>query len=104
MDLTATPHKIRSTPSKRRSFIDMLELRDKLLMRGSSDSKNKNGSNMSVASEDAHAQAMVASFCGRSFDDGETNEIAARIRRATTNINLEIETLLEFLTHKGAIG
>lgn len=35
---------------------------------------------------------------------GETNEIAARIRRATMNINVEIETLLEFLTHKGAIG
>ncbi|KAI6233663.1 CRC domain-containing protein [Aphelenchoides fujianensis] len=104
LDLTATPHKIRSTPSKRRSFIDMLELRDKLLMRGSSDTRNKNGSNMSVASEDAHAQAMVASFCGRSFDDGETNEIAQRIRRATANINVEIETLLEFLTHKGAIG
>jgi hypothetical protein len=64
---------------------------------------------------------MVASFCGRSFDDNETNEIAQRnftfyyvaeasnfdlldIRRATTNINLEIETLLEYLTHKGAIG
>lgn len=55
-------------------------------------------------SEDAHAQAMVASFCGRSFDDGETNEIAQRIRRATANINVEIETLLEFLTHKGAVG
>ena len=39
------------------------------------------GSNSSVASEDAQAQAMVASFCGRSFDDGETNEIAQRIRR-----------------------
>lgn len=47
---------------------------------------------------------MVASFCGRSFDDSETNEIAQRIRRATANINVEIETLLEFLTHKGAIG
>jgi hypothetical protein len=35
---------------------------------------------------------------------GETNEIAARIRRATMNINVEIETLLEFLAHKGAIG
>ncbi|KAI6176398.1 CRC domain-containing protein [Aphelenchoides bicaudatus] len=104
LDLTATPHKIRSTPSKRRSFIDMLELRDKLLMRGSSESRNKNGSSVSVASEDAHAQAMVTSFCGRSFDDGETNEIAARIRRATMNINVEIETLLEFLAHKGAIG
>jgi len=45
---------------------------------------------------------MVASFCGRSFDDGETNEIAQRIRKATANINLEIETLMEFLTHKGA--
>lgn len=45
---------------------------------------------------------MVASFCGRSFDDSETNEIAQRIRRATTNINVEIETLLEFLTHKSA--
>lgn len=56
------------------------------------------------SSEDAHAQAMVASFCGRSFDDGETNEIAARIRRATANINVEIETLLEFLTHKGALA
>ena len=55
-------------------------------------------------SDDAHAQAMVASFCGRSFDDSETNEIAQRIRRATANINVEIETLLEFLTHKGAIG
>ncbi|KAK0396514.1 hypothetical protein QR680_001746 [Steinernema hermaphroditum] len=105
LDLTATPHKIRSTPSKRRSFIDMHELRDKLLMRGSSsDAKNKNGSSVSVASEDAHAQAMVASFCGRSFDDSETNEIAQRIRRATANINVEIETLLEFLTHKGALG
>uniref|UniRef100_A0A914EIQ3 CRC domain-containing protein n=1 Tax=Acrobeloides nanus TaxID=290746 RepID=A0A914EIQ3_9BILA len=106
LDLTATPHKIRSTPSKRRSFIDMLELRDKLLMRGSShdSARSKTGSNMSVASEDAHAQAMVASFCGRSFDDNETNEIAQRIRRATANINVEIETLLEFLTHKGAIG
>ncbi|GMT06497.1 hypothetical protein PENTCL1PPCAC_28671, partial [Pristionchus entomophagus] len=103
LDLTATPHKIRSTPSKRRSFIDMHELRDKLLMRTSDHSK-KNGSNMSVASDDAHAQAMVASFCGRSFDDGETNEIAQRIRRATANINVEIETLLEFLTHKGALA
>ncbi|CAD5213341.1 unnamed protein product [Bursaphelenchus okinawaensis] len=103
LDLTATPHKIRSTPSKRRSFTGMLELKDKLLHRGQSD-KNKNGSNVSVASEEAHAQAMVASFCGRSFDDGETNEIAQRIRRATANINVEIETLLEFLTHKGAIG
>ncbi|PAV65783.1 hypothetical protein WR25_23237 [Diploscapter pachys] len=55
-------------------------------------------------SEDAQAQAMVASFCGRSFDDCETDEIAQRIRRATANINLEIETLLEFLTHKGAIS
>lgn len=45
---------------------------------------------------------MVASFCGRSFDDGETNEIAQRIRRATANINTEIETLLEFLTRKCA--
>ncbi|VDK42610.1 unnamed protein product [Anisakis simplex] len=105
LDLTATPHKIRSTPSKRRSFIDMIELRDKLLLRHSNDSnKGKNGSNVSVASDDAHAQAMVASFCGRSFDDGETNEIAQRIRRATANINVEIETLLEFLTHKGAVG
>uniref|UniRef100_A0A1I7RQP8 APOBEC_N domain-containing protein n=1 Tax=Bursaphelenchus xylophilus TaxID=6326 RepID=A0A1I7RQP8_BURXY len=103
LDLTATPHKIRSTPSKRRSFTGMLELKDKLLHRGQSD-KNKNGSNVSVASEEAHAQAMVASFCGRSFDDGETNEIAQRIRRATANINVEIEALLEFLTHKGAIG
>lgn len=102
LDLTATPHKIRSTPSKRRSFIDMLELRDKLLLRHSD--KHKNGSNMSVASDDANAQAMVASFCGRSFDDGETNEIAQRIGRATANINVEIETLLEFLAHKGAIG
>ncbi|VDN01535.1 unnamed protein product [Thelazia callipaeda] len=102
LDLTATPHKIRSTPSKRRSFIDMLELRDKLLLRHSD--KSKNGSNISVASDDTHAQAMVASFCGRSFDDGETNEIAQRIRRATANINVEIETLLEFLMHKGAIG
>jgi hypothetical protein len=82
----------------------------------------KNGSNMSVArqgrdfsisfyfsfyfcsSEDAHAQAMVASFCGRSFDDGETNEIAQRIRKATASINMEIETLMEFLNHKGALG
>jgi hypothetical protein len=55
-------------------------------------------------SEDVHAQAMVASFCGRSFDEGETNEIAQRIRRATANISVEIETLLEFLTHKGALG
>jgi hypothetical protein len=55
----------------------------------------------SVASDDAHTQAMVASFCGRSFDDGETNEIAQRIRRATANINVEIESLMEFLTHKG---
>jgi hypothetical protein len=47
---------------------------------------------------------MVASFCGRSFDEGETNEIAQRIRRATANISVEIETLLEFLTHKGALG
>ncbi|VDK83778.1 unnamed protein product [Litomosoides sigmodontis] len=101
LDLTATPHKNRSTPSKRRSFIDMLELRDKLLLRHSE--KHKNGSNMSVASDDANAQAMVASFCGRSFDDGETNEIAQRIGRATANINVEIETLLEFLAHKGAI-
>uniref|UniRef100_A0AAF5DJ05 CRC domain-containing protein n=1 Tax=Strongyloides stercoralis TaxID=6248 RepID=A0AAF5DJ05_STRER len=104
LDLTATPHKIRSTPSKRRSFIDMLELRDKLLHRHTDNKKDKSGSNVSVASEDAHAQAMVASFCGRSFDDGETNEIAQRIRRATANINVEIETLLEFLTHKGAIA
>uniref|UniRef100_A0A0N5BYA4 CRC domain-containing protein n=1 Tax=Strongyloides papillosus TaxID=174720 RepID=A0A0N5BYA4_STREA len=103
LDLTATPHKIRSTPSKRRSFIDMLELRDKLLHRHTDNKKDKSGSNVSVASEDAHAQAMVASFCGRSFDDGETNEIAQRIRRATANINVEIETLLEFLTHKGAV-
>ncbi|CAG9535860.1 unnamed protein product [Cercopithifilaria johnstoni] len=102
LDLTATPHKIRSTPSKRRSFIDMFELRDKLLPRHSD--KHKNGSNMSVASDDANAQAMVASFCGRSFDDGETNEIAQRIGRATANINVEIETLLEFLAHKGAIS
>lgn len=106
LDLTATPHKIRSTPSKRRSFIDMLELRDKLHLNRSSDStpKTKNGSNTSVASDDAHAQAMVASFCGRSFDDGETNEIAQRIRRATGNINVEIESLLEFLTHKGNLA
>ncbi len=89
------------------SFIDMLELRDKLHLSRSTDSttgttpRGKNGSNMSVASEDAHAQAMVASFCGRSFDDGETNEIAQRIRRATGNMNVEIEALLEFLTHKG---
>ncbi|PAV69206.1 hypothetical protein WR25_01549 [Diploscapter pachys] len=102
LDLTATPHKIRSTPSKRRSFIDLLELRDKLL-RGTHDKRN-GGSSTSVASEDAQAQAMVASFCGRSFDDCETDEIAQRIRRATANINLEIETLLEFLTHKGAIS
>jgi len=110
LDLTATPHKnVRSTPSKRRSFIDMLELRDKLHLSRSTDAttgtgaapRGKNGSNMSVASEDAHAQAMVASFCGRSFDDGETNEIAQRIRRATGNMNVEIEALLEFLTHKG---
>uniref|UniRef100_A0A0N5AZH9 CRC domain-containing protein n=1 Tax=Syphacia muris TaxID=451379 RepID=A0A0N5AZH9_9BILA len=103
LDLTATPLKMRSTPSKRRSFIDMVELRDKLLLRHSSDSK-KTGSSSSVASEEAHAQAMVASFCGRSFDDGETNEIAQRIRRATANINVEIESLLEFLTLKGAVG
>ena len=49
LDLTATPHKIRSTPSKRRSFIDMHELRDKLLLRGSSETRNKNGSSVSVA-------------------------------------------------------
>ncbi|PIO66979.1 hypothetical protein TELCIR_11291 [Teladorsagia circumcincta] len=102
LDLTATPHKIKSTPSKRRSFIDLLELRDKL-MRTSTEHK-KNGSHVSVASEDAQAQAMVASFCGRSFDDCETDEIAQRIRRATANINVEIETLMEFLTHKGAIS
>ncbi|KHJ96004.1 hypothetical protein OESDEN_04035 [Oesophagostomum dentatum] len=47
LDLTATPHKIKSTPSKRRSFIDLLELRDKL-MRGSTEHK-KNGSHVSVA-------------------------------------------------------
>lgn len=47
---------------------------------------------------------MVASFCGRSFDDCETDEIAQRIRRATANINLEIETLMEFLNHKGALS
>jgi len=47
---------------------------------------------------------MVASFCGRSFDDGETNEIAQRIRKATASINMEIEALMEFLTHKGAIA
>jgi hypothetical protein len=46
---------------------------------------------------------MVASFCGRSFDDNETNEIAQRIRRATANINMEIETLLEFLTRKSTV-
>ncbi|ETN73377.1 hypothetical protein NECAME_18382 [Necator americanus] len=57
-----------------------------------------------VCIEDAQAQAMVASFCGRSFDDCETDEIAQRIRRATANINVEIETLMEFLTHKGAIS
>ncbi|KAK5978285.1 hypothetical protein GCK32_001154 [Trichostrongylus colubriformis] len=102
LDLTATPHKIKSTPSKRRSFIDLLELRDKL-MRTSTEHK-KNGSHVSVASEDAQAQAMVASFCGRSFDDCETDEIAQRIRRATANISVEIETLMEFLTHKGAIS
>ncbi|WKY12390.1 hypothetical protein Q1695_003738 [Nippostrongylus brasiliensis] len=102
LDLTATPHKIKSTPSKRRSFIDLLELRDKL-MRSSTEHK-KNGSHVSVASDDAQAQAMVASFCGRSFDDCETDEIAQRIRRATANINVEIETLMEFLTHKGAIS
>lgn len=88
----------------------MLELRDKLHLSRSTEStttttggapRGKNGSNMSVASEDAHAQAMVASFCGRSFDDSETNEIAQRIRRATGNMNVEIEALLEFLTHKG---
>ncbi|KAL3075081.1 hypothetical protein niasHT_034056 [Heterodera trifolii] len=111
LDLTATPHKIRTTPSKRRSFIDMHELRDKLLMRGGTSTEGggagkgaKNGSSVSVASEEAHAQAMVASFCGRSFDDGETNEIAQRIRKATASINLEIEALMEFLAHKGAIG
>lgn len=58
---------------------------------------------MRVFSDDAHAQAMVASFCGRSFDDNETNEIAQHIRRATANINIEIESLLEYLTHKGAL-
>ncbi|EYB84987.1 hypothetical protein Y032_0306g1989 [Ancylostoma ceylanicum] len=58
----------------------------------------------SFSSEDAQAQAMVASFCGRSFDDCETDEIAQRIRRATANINVEIETLMEFLTHKGALS
>uniref|UniRef100_A0A914HT76 CRC domain-containing protein n=2 Tax=Globodera rostochiensis TaxID=31243 RepID=A0A914HT76_GLORO len=110
LDLTATPHKIRTTPSKRRSFIDMHELRDKLLMRGGTSTEGgggkgaKNGSSVSVASEEAHAQAMVASFCGRSFDDGETNEIAQRIRKATASINMEIESLMEFLAHKGAIG
>lgn len=57
----------------------------------------------SVAADDAHTQAMVASFCGRSFDDSETNEIAQRIRRATGNINVEIDSLLEFLTHKGQL-
>ena len=56
------------------------------------------------SSEDAHAQAMVASFCGRSFDDGETNEIAQRIRKATASINMEIEARMEFWAHKGAIG
>ncbi|CAB3398410.1 unnamed protein product [Caenorhabditis bovis] len=104
LDLTATPHKIRSTPSKRRSFIDLHELRDKLLRSSSSDGNKKAGSHVSVASEDAQAQAMVASFCGRSFDDCETDEIAQRIRRATANINLEIETLMEFLNHKGALS
>lgn len=59
---------------------------------------------LSFSSEDAQAQAMVASFCGRSFDDCETDEIAQRIRRATANINLEIETLMEFLNHKGALS
>lgn len=102
---------------QRRSFIDMLELRDKLHFHRGGDKASKvtmvmptmamtlvmtqAGSNSSVASEDAQAQAMVASFCGRSFDDGETNEIAQRIRRATANINLEIEALMEYLTHKG---
>lgn len=102
LDLTATPHKIRSTPSKRRSFIDMLELRDKLHFR---DHKTKeSSSNSSLPNDDVHAQQMVASFCGRSFDDTETGEIAQRIRRATANIHLEIESLLEFLNQKGNSG
>lgn len=105
LDLTATPHKIRSTPSKRRSFIDMLELRDKLHLTGNhtdrSTGKSKDGSQASLPGEDAQTQQMVASLCGRSFDDTETNEIAQRIRRATTNIHLEIESLLEYLNQKG---
>uniref|UniRef100_A0A915IZW1 APOBEC-like N-terminal domain-containing protein n=1 Tax=Romanomermis culicivorax TaxID=13658 RepID=A0A915IZW1_ROMCU len=113
LDLTATPHKIRSTPSKRRSFIDLLELRDKLLFRdrggGGAGSgadhhghhKKENASYTSLPNDDVQAQQMVASFCGRSFDGSETGEIAQRIRRATANINLEIESLMEFLTQKG---
>lgn len=97
LDLTATPSKIRSTPSKRRSFLDMWELRDRLHW----PERKKDGSSSSLPTEDAHAQQMVASFCGRSFDDTETNEIAQRIRRATANINLEIESLMEFLNQKG---
>ncbi|VDO91640.1 unnamed protein product [Haemonchus placei] len=63
LDLTATPHKIKSTPSKRRSFIDLLELRDKL-MRGSTEHK-KNGSHVSVAS---HIAIQLRNrFCGPKY-------------------------------------
>lgn len=99
LDLTATPSKIRSTPSKRRSFLDILELRDRIQGKESNKAL-KDGSNPSLV-DDSQAQQMVASFCGRSFDDTETNEIAQRIRRATANINLEIESLMEFLHQKG---
>uniref|UniRef100_A0A5S6QJ77 CRC domain-containing protein n=1 Tax=Trichuris muris TaxID=70415 RepID=A0A5S6QJ77_TRIMR len=113
LDLTATPHKIRSTPNKRRSFMDILELRDKLHLRDlhpahpKADKEQpiacrpKQGSNMSLpCEENANAQMMVTSLCGRSFDDLETNEIAQRIRRATCNIGVEIDSLLEYLQLK----
>ncbi|KRX14230.1 Short/branched chain specific acyl-CoA dehydrogenase, mitochondrial, partial [Trichinella nelsoni] len=122
LDLTATPHKIRSTPNKRRSFIDILELRDKLHFKDylhSSHAKVERelhhqhqhqhkarpvGSNISLSNEENsganNAQLMVASLCGRSYDDSETNEIAQRIRRATSNITVEIDSLLDYLNLK----
>ncbi|KRX86953.1 Short/branched chain specific acyl-CoA dehydrogenase, mitochondrial, partial [Trichinella pseudospiralis] len=121
LDLTATPHKIRSTPNKRRSFIDILELRDKLHFKDylhSSHTKVEKemhhqhqyqhkarpvGSNISLSNEENsanNAQLMVASLCGRSYDDSETNEIAQRIRRATSNITVEIDSLLDYLNLK----
>ncbi|VDP05373.1 unnamed protein product [Soboliphyme baturini] len=92
LDLTATPRRARSSSCKRRSLIDILDIRERLRL------KEKSSGSLTPNTE---TQQLLTSLCGKSFDDLETNEIANKIRRVTANITLEIDSLLDYLRTKG---